>query len=247
MSDENVSRDSVSASSGGSDTRAKIENFWYHYKWHSIVAIFLIFTLLICALQTCRKDSYDVYVLYAGDRDISRLSEGGAVPEYNRVISALERVAADNDGDGEVKVSFSDLLALSAEQIDEIQKDPEHELGYALLQQDAEALKERLLYSEYYLCLLSIEVYEEYRQIDGFSLFVPLADYIPEGSDAVLYSDSAILLSSLRFGSLPIMEGFEDTVVCLRAKSAVAQHFNKKKNEINYSNCEAMLRAMLEY
>jgi hypothetical protein len=31
------------------------------------------------------------------------------------------------------------------------------------------------------------------------------------------------------------------------ARSAVAEHFNKKQNEINYTRCEAVLRAMLEY
>ena len=31
--------------------KEKAENFWYHYKWHSIVALFLVITLVICALQ----------------------------------------------------------------------------------------------------------------------------------------------------------------------------------------------------
>lgn len=226
---------------------ARLDNFWYHYKWHSIVAIFLIVTVLVCSLQMCRKESYDVYVLYAGDRDIGRLSEGGSIPEYNRVVSALERVAADSNGDGEITVGFSDLFALSDEQIAEIEADPEHELGYALIQQDAEALKQRLLYSEYYLCFLSIEVYEQYKTVDGIPLFVPLAGYLGDNTDAVLYSDTAIRLDSLEFGNIPVMQGFEDTVVCLRAKSAMAEHFNQKLNEQSYENCEAMLRAILGY
>ena len=214
---------------GKPSAKERIENFWYHYKWHSIVAVFVIIAILVCSLQMCSKDSYDVYILYAGDHEIKRTAEGGSVPEYQRMLTALERVTPDHDGDGKITVGFNSLLALSAEQIAEVEKDPEHELGYALLQQDSETLKERMIYSEYYLCILSKDIYEEYKTVDEVPLFMPLAGYIPEGSEAVLYTESAIELSSTQFGKLPIMQQLGDAVICLRARSAVAEHFNKKQ------------------
>lgn len=227
--------------------KAKLENYWYHYKWHSIAAVFVIIAILVCSLQMCAKDSYDAYVLYAGDYEVKRTTEGGGVAEYQRFVDAFGRVCADNDGDGRGNVSFNNLFVLSAEQIAEIESDPEHELGYALLKSDAETLKDRLIYSEYYLCILSKEVYDEYKVIDGIPLFLPLAGYLPEGSEAVLYDEGAVELSSLEFGKIPVMLGLDGAVVCLRTKSAFADHFNKKQNEKNFANCEQLLRNILTY
>ena len=100
---------------GKPSAKERIENFWYHYKWHSIVAVFVIIAILVCSLQMCSKDSYDVYILYAGDHEIKRTAEGGSVPEYQRMLTALERVTPDHDGDGKITVGFNSLLALSAE------------------------------------------------------------------------------------------------------------------------------------
>ena len=33
----------------------KLSNFWYYYKWHTIVALFIVFVVTVCTLQTCSK------------------------------------------------------------------------------------------------------------------------------------------------------------------------------------------------
>ena len=58
-----------------------LENFWYHYKWHSLIAAFLIFTVTVCTVQMCRKESYDMHILYAGGHSFQRNSEDGDYPE----------------------------------------------------------------------------------------------------------------------------------------------------------------------
>ena len=91
----------------------RVENFWYHYKWHSLVALFLVFTILVCSLQMCEKNNYDIYITYAGGKEISRTVEGGDVSEYASFVSTLASLGCDYDGDGVSSVSFSSLFILS--------------------------------------------------------------------------------------------------------------------------------------
>ena len=39
--------------------KEKLQNFIYHYKWHTVVALFLVVTIIICSLQFCTKEEYD--------------------------------------------------------------------------------------------------------------------------------------------------------------------------------------------
>ena len=78
-----------------STLKEKLQNFWYHYKWHSIVALFLAVAILICSLQFCKKEKYDAYVAYIGSKQIGRTTENGDVAEIEKVISSLRRVCSE--------------------------------------------------------------------------------------------------------------------------------------------------------
>ena len=41
-------------------TNEKLENFWYHYKWHTITAVFVIVVGVILTLQLCTKVDFDL-------------------------------------------------------------------------------------------------------------------------------------------------------------------------------------------
>ena len=75
-----------------STLKEKLKNFWYHYKWHSVVALVVVIALLVCTLQLCKKESYDTYILYAGSKSIGRTGEGGGDAEIETVTSSLEKV-----------------------------------------------------------------------------------------------------------------------------------------------------------
>ena len=40
------------------------ENFWYHYKFHTIAALFGIFVLVVGILQLTGKTNPDIYIMY---------------------------------------------------------------------------------------------------------------------------------------------------------------------------------------
>ena len=68
---------------------SRIENFFYHYKWHTIVAAFVTVILIIVGVQMCSKDDYDSYILYAGGHSISRQGDSD-VAEYVKITSAIK-------------------------------------------------------------------------------------------------------------------------------------------------------------
>ena len=226
----------------------RLENFWYHYKWHTIFAVFALAVLSICIFQTCSKKSYDTYILYAGSKEITRTDKNGQIPLYNTLTGTFEAVAPDRDGDGEATVSLSTHLALTREDIENAEKEDGAEVNYGLLQSDRQTLVDRIVYSEYYLCFLSGAVYDDLKVIDGVEIFTPLAAYT-EGKDGVeLYDERAIKLSSLEFYSRPgVCELPEDTVVCLRMRSEITGLFGGKEAEEIYDNAEQVLKNILAY
>lgn len=231
---------------------SKLENFWYYYKWHSIIALFLIFCITICSLQFCTKRTYDVHVLYAGSANIMRTSEDGDIPAFNRLETALTARAEDYNEDGEVNLSLYTLAFLSDSDRAEIAKDPELTINEALLQQDYEFFRDNFLYGNggnYNVAFISPYVYEEYNHFSGVSMFMPVAPYLDaDYADYELYSDTAVKLSSTAFykNSATIREIFpEDTLVILKIKSYTASGFDKAGTDARYTASESFFRSLL--
>ncbi len=225
-----------------------LDNFWYHYKWHSIVALFLIFTITVCSFQMCSKEEYDIFIVYAGQKQIKRSSEGGAYSEYATVNKSFEYMAQDFDDNGKTVVSFLDLFMLSNDEIKAAESVEGQEVNYTLLQNNQEKFRDTMMYSTYYICFLSDTLYREYTSIDGVNIFTSLKPYAADGNYKYL-DDGAIYLhgSGLAIENLPgICDLPENTVICMRGLSAVASHFGKEENEEMFGRSEQMLRDILK-
>lgn len=223
--------------------RERTENFWYHYKWHTLVSIGVIFAIVICTFQMCSKESFDTHVLYAGGYGISRTVEDDTA-EYTKFLSSLGRVVKDTNGDGEVNPSFLDLFIPSSDEM----KENENDL-YALMSDNANRLEYELVFgTDYYVCFLSVYNYEQYREWDGLKLFRPIEEYAPDGDGLKYYDECAVYLSSTPFGKT---DGFknlpEDTLVCIRIKTASSSLFDRSGNEEKYAVSEELLRSILAY
>ena len=94
--------------SGG--TAAKLENFWYHYKWHTIAAIFALFVIIVCTVQCASNTKYDIQILYAGDHVFGRTSSDGSYPEYVKMSSTLADFADDYDADAMLRLQRDELI-----------------------------------------------------------------------------------------------------------------------------------------
>lgn len=79
-------------------------------------------------------------------------------------------------------------------------------------------------------------------------MFVPVADYISEGTSCKLASERGIYLGSLSYYSMPeICNLPADTVVCLRKISDVSTLFGKEENEKNFERGEIIFRNIINY
>ena len=43
-----------------------LDNYWYHYKWTTIIVVSFAVILTICIVQMATKETYDITVLYTG-------------------------------------------------------------------------------------------------------------------------------------------------------------------------------------
>ena len=231
---------------------SKLENFWYYYKWHSIVALFLIFCIVICSLQFCARKTYDVHVIYAGSKSIVRTSEDGDVPPYNRLSSALAERAEDYNEDGETLLTLYTLAFLSPAEREEVSKNPDLQVNEALLEQDREFFMQNFIYGSggnYNVAFISPYVYEEYNTVSGVSMFQPVSDYLDSDYDGYeLYSDFAVKLSStpLYKNSATVRTILpEDTLIVLKIRSFSASATDRAGAEARYAASEAFFRSLL--
>ena len=222
----------------------KIENFWYHYKWHTIAAIFTLVVLIICLVQCSRQEEYDIYIMYAGGETFSRQSKDGDIPRYNQMVDGFEKFANDYDGKNGVSVSFSDLFIPSPEEKEELGANAD----YSSMRQDIQTLNDRMTYSEYYIFFVSKYVYDQYHVRSDTEMFAPIKQYCPEDNNFVFEGDNAIYLSSTDLYKLaPFSELPEDTLICIRIKTAFSSDFGKEKTDEYYRRAEEYLKTILAY
>ncbi len=221
----------------------KLENFWYHYKWHSLIALFLIVTIVVCTVQMFTREKYDLHVLYAGKSDIKQTASEG-LSEHRILHASLKLALEDYDENGEVSLNLQTLFLPSAEEIEQINAglDTGYEVQTQVVMENQDQMEGMMVLSEYYLCFLSEANYLAYRdRAAGF--FVSLTPYV--GAADVAYYEGrtdAVYLSSTAFGALPGWEDMaDDTVICLRSVSEVARRAGKN-NEKQFARAEQTLR-----
>ena len=223
-----------------STLKEKIQNFWYHYKWHSVAALVVILVAIVCVLQFCQRESYDAYILYAGSKTIGRTTENGDVPEIVTLNSSLKKFAEDFDGNGEININFNNYYYLSNDEANGLD-----DVNDGLLASDSKGLSNVLEHSEYYLMFISKAVYENYHKIGDDDLFLDLTSYASYNPDAEFYAPNAILLSSIDASMLPGISSLpDDTLICIRFPSVLGG--KSKEHQEYFENAKKMLVNILE-
>ena len=239
----------------------RAENFWYHYKWHTVIALFLVIAITIASVQMCTKTTYDMYIMYAGGADVKMTGYDGSSSDYERLHSSSLRYVSDVDGDGARNLSLLNLFLPSDEQIKEYQEaiGPNEEINYTLLSNNDTTFRECMLYGEFYICILSEHLLTEWTKNEDSIPFLPIADYLPEGAKFVtgstssaesgtyvLPSEYGVYLSSTPLAGKPGFDALgEDAVICIRMYSEISNRFSKKESLEHFRNSEEVLRRML--
>ena len=223
----------------------KVDNYWYHYKWHTIIGVFLLVTLLICTLQMCRKPSYDTEIIYAGPYSIGKVQQGDI---KNTIASFMK----DNDKNGSV-----DLNLISYWVDDDILDNEDYDpSNVSLLQQNSMQNKQNfhdeISAGDVVIYLVSHDLFLEMMER---GCLYSLTELVPTLSDTVLTTDKdgektsyGVTLSALPVGSLAGLSSLPaDTVLCMQDVRFLNQIFNKDKTEAQHAYCRELMTSLLSF
>lgn len=75
--------------------KEKVQNYWFHFKWHTIGVAFLVFVITFLTVQCANREKYDYQVIYFA-------YEACLDVQLDKLEEYLEKYSKDIDGDGNV-------------------------------------------------------------------------------------------------------------------------------------------------
>lgn len=219
----------------------KLDNFWYHYKWHTVVALFFIVVFGVCIGQMASKDKVDAYVMYAGPTAF-------LASEIEDLQSAFEAVMPDLNGDGKKVVQFIDVTVLTDARIkankEQAEKEGiEYKPDMEFIYNSRQKYKLQLAAGDAYFLLVDPEVYaEDY----GIGMFEKLSKLGLESDDA--YDDSSVVFKNTDFGSyMPIFDKLpDDTLLTFRAMNVTSKGRGEKE-QAKYDDQLELFKKVIEF
>ena len=199
---------------------AWFDNFWYHYKWHTIVSIFLVTVIGICTFQMCTKKDYDIVLTYAGPKEF--ITDPQEKIDINNALSNI----ATSKFETSTSANLHSYIVYTKAQIEELQKQvdengkPLYNINTAQITQNMDELETFSQLGDSYIFLLDPGIYEHLKDQSEISeRFVKLStvfDKKPESS----YDDYAVkLIDTDLYKNNPALHVLpEDTLICLHAR-----------------------------
>lgn len=219
-----------------------LDNYWYHYKWHTIFGIFALVVILICTLQMCQKESYDISIVYAGPHPFTQ----GAGELASAVAGVMPE---DFNGDGRRSVEVVNLLIYTEEQIDALIEAARAEgndnpmMNTALIAQEKSKFNQLVLAGEHSIFLIDPALFEHVQASGGW---LTLAEALGEKPDYAV-NDWAVRLCDTEFGRYfpAVAELPEETLLCIRREGTLNTLLNHDRAEQTYRRSLETFRAML--
>ncbi|MBQ6847908.1 MAG: hypothetical protein IJO62_03210 [Clostridia bacterium] len=78
--------------------KEKLQNYWFHFKWHTITTVLCIAVFIFCVCECSAKPNWDMQVVYFSYTSVLD-NQIEAVSNY------LEGFAEDINGDGEININ----------------------------------------------------------------------------------------------------------------------------------------------
>ena len=97
-----------------------LDNFWYHYKWHTIIVGIALIILVVCLWQSSTTEKHDTVIVFAGPTCLST----NETRQLQEVLSGI--LPSDRDGNGKKSAAMNMYEIYSEEQIKEYEKQKDH-------------------------------------------------------------------------------------------------------------------------
>ena len=188
-----------------------IENFWYHYKIPTVIALFFLVVVVVCAVQMCSNRDYDGTVVYAGPYQFT-------ANEKRTIETTLGDVLGiDINRDGAALYALVNYQVASKEEIES----SEGSISSSYSSTQYSTYSNYLLTGDASICILSGYLYEQLRSNDRL---LPLSDVSAqaaaksEDGTGIRFRDTELYAQSKVLQSLP-----EDTYLCILRPYIVGQ------------------------
>jgi len=222
--------------------RKWFENYWYHYKWRTLIVAFFAIIIVVCMVQMMQKKSYDAYILYSGPNVFS-------VEQETALTNALRYAVSDYDGNGETNLCLTKMILMSEEELEKAKKQAEEEgstlaYNYDRRRRTEEQLSMEMMTGNSYICFMSEFIYQKYKDHDRFAELSDVLGYQPENAEDA-YS---LYLANTEYGAY-FSDAFscmgENIVVCIRQPNVVDQYAKDAMDE--YQNNVQILKKIIEF
>lgn len=233
-------------SPGDTAADSAFSNFWYHYKWHTLIGLFVLVFLIIVISQMAGKKGYDAHVLYTGPAYLDKetcMEITQAIEKAAAASAPFAENKADYNKDGILTLDFNKFIYVPEALAEEYK---ESNIYYnALDNVNARGdFDNALMIGEYVILLMDRTLYEDTVEVGVYRTWEETVGYKPEKA----LDDCGILLTDLDIG---LLNGFrqlpDDTVLCCRQKS-YANKLNKHiQNAEMYEAEVALFCQMIEY
>ncbi len=220
------------------------DNFWYHYKWHTIATLFVIFVLIVCFAQSCGREKQDMVIAYAGEYNLSSFN-GEEYQKAKQELSAA--LPKDYNADGEKIVGLITNHVMTAEQqkayedmlnADKDENDVREEVDPAYFAAQKSEFMQCVGSGQFAILLVDESICKELGERDMLRKLSDVFATVPDHAVdeyGLRFSETELYKNSEQLGKLP-----EDTVLCLISPLKVGALSNQKA----YNNMVEMFVAM---
>ncbi len=215
--------------------KEKLENYWYHYKWHTIIGAAALIFLIYMVVQCAGVSSYSASIMYVGPNQTDQELKTGA----DDLFTSLWQKQNPKD---EGKVSLSSIFLLNEAQ----RKEQEITPALASLLHDNE--QQFWLYLGNGECLIYLMDPAWYTAVKQQDVLLPWEQSLGQAPEKAL-DDCGI-----RFWDTPLAQAYggifadipADTVLCIRKLPEMNYHLGKGEQE-RYTAQVALFTAIVNY
>ncbi len=212
-----------------------LANYWYHYKWHTIVGAFFVALITFLLVQSLTHSAPQFQILYAGPKNLE-------IPTKNEMSAAFAQLqgAVEDEDD---RVGLANIYLLTDEQAKDVLMTP---FEASNLQTNRQQFNTYTATGECLIYLLDPAWYAQLKDADAL---LPLADVLgatPQNAQdaySVRFKDTAFAQHfSETFEELP-----DDTLLCMRRFSTAMSLSSQKKQEARYQTELAYFKKLLQF
>ena len=149
-----------------------LDNFWYHYKWPTLIILFFVIVGSVCIWQMVTRTAYDAHLIYAASYRLDGDAEEADSHEREDFIKLLNRICPrDFDGNGEKTINLQDYQIYSESEMAEEKAElesaaiaagetPDYYFNTQFNRQELDNMNSLLMNGECSVCLVSPYLFE---------------------------------------------------------------------------------------